>query len=511
MKKENINAIHLNDIEDKLWNACDEMRGNISSEQYMHIVIGIIFLKTLSDKIARAQEKFKEEYPEKADQWNKIESKLGLLNKYDIKFLVPEQAKWDNLVKYIGTEEIGEKIDNAFLALEEQNDNLKGLFDKNFNRPDLDKTRLGNVIKEFTNINFAKTKEDFIGRLYEYFLGKFFRKQGQNGGEFYTPKTIVELMVELLNPSENSKIYDPACGTGGMFVQSRKFLTKNEKKLDGIKIYGQEFSSQTWKLAKINLIINGFDPDDVYLGHKPEDTFKEDLSKNEQFDIILANPPFNMKKWITNDISKDPRFKWGLPPEGNANYAWLSHIVYKLNENGRAAVILANGSISTSQKQELEIRKKLIEQNKVEAIIALPDKLFYTTGIPATIWIFNNNKSNDDILLVDAGNLGEMETKKLRILTKTDIQKITNVYKQYQKNENPIVKGFAKVISVDEIKENDYSLVPGRYVEIEEEKIDKEMLKKEIKELQSDIKILFKEFIDLMPEVEKAIEKAIDF
>ncbi|VEU59116.1 type I restriction-modification system subunit M [Mesomycoplasma neurolyticum] len=512
MSKQNIEINYIDSIKEKLWKSCDEMRGNVPSEQYMHIIIAIIFLKAMSDKYEKAGEQIRKKYLNDGERkWLLAKKDLNLLKRYDVQFIVPESASWSNIQKYISKEEIGIKIDEALLALEEQNNSLKGLFEKNFSREDLDKQRLSKVIKQFSDINFSELKEDFIGRLYEYFLGNFFRKQGQNGGEFYTPQSIVELMVALLAPDSDSKIYDPACGTGGMFVQAKKYLEKHKKDITQMRVYGQEFSSTTWKLAKINLILNGFDPDDTHLGSKAESTFKEDLSGFEQFDIVLANPPFNLKIWENENASDDPRYKWGLPPTKNANYAWLSHILYKLNENGRAAVILANGALSSSQKEELSIRKKMLEENKIEAIISLPDKLFYTTGIPATIWIFNNNKLNDDVIFINAENLGELATKKLRVFNTENINEIVSAYNDAKLNKDFSIKGFAKRVSLNEIKENDYSLVPGRYIDLLEEEVDKEQLKAEILEIQNELKILFKEFTDLIPDVEKSIEQAIKF
>lgn len=513
--EKDIEITNLNEIKEKLWKACDQMRGNISSEQYMHIIIGIIFLKTISDKKDYAYQQFSKEFESESDEkrlkkWDIIKDDLEFLDKYGIKFLVPSEASWEEITKYIGTSELGTKIDEAFLAIE-KNENLKGLFDKNFNREELDKIRLGNVIKEFTNINFSQVKEDFIGRLYEYFLGNFFRKLGQKGGEFYTPHSVVELMVAILNPESDSSIYDPCCGTGGMFIQAKQYLQKNNLPTDELKIYGQEFQNQTWKLARINLILNGFDPDDTHLGLRSEDTFNDDLTGNKKFDIVLANPPFNVKKWQTNDISGDPRFAWGMPPEGNGNYAWISHIVYKLNRKGRAAIVLANGSVSSSQKNELAIRKKMLEENKIEAIISLPDKLFYTTGIAATIWIFNNQKENDDFLLINAEELGELESKKLRHLTKSNIEKIVDVYKQFREGKKINEKDLARSVSLDEIKENDYSLVPGRYIEYSNEDIDKEEIIKEILEIEAELNSLFKDFSDLIPQVQEAIKKSIEY
>nr|WP_318023362.1 N-6 DNA methylase [Ureaplasma parvum] len=357
---------------------------------------------------------------------------------------------------------------------------------------------------------FSQFNEDLVGRIYEYFLGEFFRKQGQKGGEFYTPKTVVELLIDILDPNDNIKMYDPACGTGGMFVQARNYLHEQNKDYNKLVIYGQEYQSQTWKLAKINLLLNGFNENDIHLGRGSEDTFKEDLHKGQKFDIIVANPPFNLKKWYREELLNDERFSWGMPPENNANYAWLLHIISKLNSRGKAGVILANGSLSSSNKEESLLRKKMIEENIVDVIISLPDKLFYTTQISASIWFFNKNKENENVLFIEASKMGELKTKKLRFLTKDDILKIKNVYDQHEQGEDVNVVGFAKTCTINEIIENDYSLVPGRYVGFEQEVIDHEQLNHEIKELQEELSVLFDELEDLIPQAKESIKKVLE-
>ncbi|WP_051619141.1 type I restriction-modification system subunit M [[Mycoplasma] collis] len=509
---------NISEIAKDLWEACDVLRGNLSSEQYMHVVISVILLKMLSDKMNKAEKQFIAEMTEHGSSIleNKnfnFRTNKDILPKYGIRFSVPTEADWNStIIENINQpDKIGQIIDDAFIALENSNPELKGLFEKNFNRSDLDKERLIELIKIFSNKDFANFQDDIIGRIYEYFLGNFFKKQGQKGGEFYTPISIVKLMVSIINPQENVKIYDPACGTGGMFVQTKQYLKSKNKDTNQIKVYGQEFSNQTWKLARINLIVNGFSVSDTHLGERSEDTFNEDLSGKEKFDIVLANPPFNMKKWARKDMKSDPRFEWGIPYEGNANYAWLSHILHKLNSTGRAAVVMANGAISSIQKEELAIRKKFLEENKVEAIISLPDKLFYTVTIPATIWVFNNNKTTNDILLINAEALGELESASLRFLNDQEISKIVDVYNEFVQNKEIDIKNFAKSVKLEEIAENSYSLVPSRYINYEEEEIDEETIKQEIKTLQGELKDLFKEFVELIPEVEKSIDKAIEF
>ncbi|WHQ37494.1 class I SAM-dependent DNA methyltransferase [Spiroplasma sp. SV19] len=497
------------ELENKLWAACDELRGNQSSEEYMHIIIGIMFLKHMSDKFNIALKKIEIDFPDNFQEL--IKDKDFLITKHNVSFIIPEKANWTYIEQYASQPTIGEVIDNALLEIENINPSLKGLFNKNYNRPELDQIKLGKVVSIFSNVDLNEFGEDIIGRTYEYFLGHFFKKQGQKGGEFYTPKSVVELMVNILNPTQGT-LYDPCCGTGGMFVQARKKLEKDNKDVDGLVIFGQESQTKTWQLAKINLLIHGFNELEINLGHKSADTFSDDLFKNKSatFDYVLANPPFNIKKWNQENLLDDKRWQWGIPPKGNANYAWLSHIMEKLNKTGKAAVILANGSLSSSQKNEIEIRKNFLKDNLIEGIIALPDKLFYTTGISACIWILNKNKKNNNVLMINCESLGVMVNKTLRELSEDDIAKVTKIY-----NDNQIgdvnIPGIAKTISWKEIEDNDYSLVPGRYIEIVEEKIDIKQTKEEIKELFTELTSLLKEFDELKLELPNAIEKALNF
>lgn len=498
------------ELEQKLWVAADHMRGNISSEQYMHIVIGILFIKSMSDKYTNALVEIKKKY---GDKWSYFaENHDVLISDYGCSFIIPEKARWEYISEYASTPEIGRIIDQAFLLIEEKNDVLKGLFDKNYNREELDQTRLGNVVSEFSNININKYGEDIIGRVYEYFLGQFFLKQGQKGGEFYTPTCIVKLLVELVEPNKGT-IYDPACGTGGMFVQARKHLAEIGEDPTSLTVYGQEFQDKTWKLARINLLLQGFNAKDIHLGDRSADTFKNDHHKGMTFDFILANPPFNQKKWGLESLQDDPRWQWGIPPANNANYAWLSHMVSKLEKNkGRAAVVLANGSLSGARKDEVDFRKRMLKDNKVEMIISLPDKLFYTTGIPVSVWVFNNNKKTRDVLFIDASNLkGKMISKKLRVLEDEDINKIKNELTKFRNGEDIEETGFSKSVDFKILEESDFSFVPGRYVGFVKEEIDVEQLKADIKESSIELKKLFSDFTNLIPEVEKAIEKAINY
>ncbi|MCL8209779.1 type I restriction-modification system subunit M [Spiroplasma attinicola] len=503
-------AKNISEIETKLWSAADSLRGNMSAEEYMHVILGILSLKYISDRYkigitAAIAEGFSKEDLDFDDLYYTYHA-----------FKVTEKASWDYIMKFANTPEIGNKLDEAFIELETQNKMLTGIFNKNYNQEGLDQKKLGEVVKIFSDEDFSqKEEEDIIGRIYEYFLRHFFKDRGQKGGEFYTPTSIVRLMVSVLKPMIGT-IYDPCCGSGGILVQARKYIKEHHGDIKNMTAFGQEYNIVTWKLAKLNLVLNGFPLEDTdhnpVLGETSGDTFANDLHKNRKFDFVMANPPFNIKKWGQEGLLDDPRWKWGVPPSGNANYAWLSHIISKLNSDGRAAVILANGSLSSSQKDELQIRKNLIAANKIDAIVELPDKLFYTTGIPACIWFFNNNKKTNQILMISGSAIeGRMISKKLRELQKSDIDKIVSLFDQHENGKTVAELGFAKSITKAELEENDYSFVPGRYVGTKEEKIDKEQVKKEIKELSSEISNLLKEFNELAPKVEEAIQKALDF
>lgn len=503
-------ATNINEIEKKLWDAADTLRGNMSAEDYMHVILGILSLKYISDRYKVGIKKL-----ENDELTEDMLSPEDLYYSYNA-FKVTEIASWEYIMKFSNTPLIGEKLDQAFIELESKNKMLTGIFNKDYNKEGLDQKKLGDVVKIFSDEDFSKSEEeDLVGRIYEYFLGHFFKDRGQKGGEFYTPTSIVKLMVSILKPLKG-KIYDPACGTGGILVQSKRYIKEHGGNITNITVYGQEYNNVTWKLAKLNLVLNGFNLVDTngkgVLGGFSSDTFSNDLHKDQKFDFVMANPPFNAKKWGQESLLDDPRWKWGVPPSGNANYAWLSHIVSKLNTKGRAAVVLANGSLSSSQKDELAIRKNLVEANKVDAIIELPDKLFFTTGIPASIWFFNNNKKTDKILMISASSIeGRMISKKLRELQDNDIEKIVALFDRHENGEKVEDIGFAKTVTKEEIIENNFSFVPGRYVGSKEEIVDKEQIKKEIKELALDISKLMKEFNELAPKVEEAIQKALDY
>lgn len=485
-------------FEEKLWSAADKLRNNMDAAEYKHVVLGLIFLKYVSDTFQEKREELMKEDPDFAEDRDAYMA--------DGVFWVPENARWNYIAERSKLPEIGKIVDEALDAIEKENDSLKGVLPKNYARPELDKRILGEIIDLFSNIDVGGSdakEKDVLGRVYEYFLGKFAASEGKGGGEFYTPKCVVKLMVEMIQPFKGY-VYDPACGSGGMFVQSIKFVEEHTGNKFDVSIYGQESNPTTWKLAKMNLAIRGIENN---LGKKHADTFHEDLHPTLKADYILANPPFNDSDWGQPKLTQDARWKFGVPPAGNANYAWLQHMIDKLSQNGKAAVVLANGSLSTTTSNEGDIRKNIINADLVDAIIALPDKLFYTTQIPVCIWILNRNKKNPGkTLFIDARKFGQLVTRKLRELTDEDIRKIADTYIHWQNNENyEDVQGFCKSATIDDIREHDYILTPGRYVGIEEEEEEGEPFEEKMERLTTVLAQQFKKSRELEEEIRKQL------
>ena len=485
-------------FEEELWASADKLRNNMDAAEYKHVVLGLIFLKYVSDTF---MEKYKELLEEDEDFAEDMDAYLA-----EGVFWVPEIARWDYIAKRSKQAEIGQIVDSALDAIEKENDSLRGVLPKNYSRPELDKRILGEIIDLFTNINVGGKEgkeKDILGRVYEYFLGKFAANEGKGGGEFYTPKSIVALMVEMIQPFKGY-VYDPACGSGGMFVQSLKFVEEHSGSTFDISVYGQESNPTTWKLAKMNLAIRGIENN---LGSKNADTFHEDLHKNLKADYILANPPFNQSDWGQPLLVDDARWKWGTPPQGNANYGWIEHMLDKLSQKGKAGVVLANGSLSSNTSGEGDIRRKILEDDLVDCIVALPDKLFYTTGIPVCIWFFNRDKKHKgQTLFIDARKMGDMVNRRLRELSDEDIKKIANTYIAWQNEDGyEDVQGYCKVASIDEIKEHDYILTPGRYVGIEEVEDDGEDFEEKMERLTNTLANQFKKSRELEEEIRKQL------
>ncbi|WP_180375394.1 type I restriction-modification system subunit M [Clostridium thermarum] len=489
-------------FEEQLWKAADILRGSMDAAEYKHVVLGLLFLKYISDK-------FEQKYNELLEEGEGFEEDRDEYEAENI-FWVPKEARWENIKNNAKDPRIGQIIDDAMLLIEKENPSLKGVLDKRYARPELDKRRLGELIDVISNIKlYQDGQKDILGRVYEYFLNKFAEKEGKGGGEFYTPKSVVKTLVEMIEPYKG-RIYDPCCGSGGMFIQSEKFVEEHQGKIDDISIYGQELNPTTWKLCKMNLAIHGLDGD---LGPHNADTFHNDLHKNLKADYILANPPFNISEWGGEKLKEDARWKYGIPPAGNANYAWLQHMIFHLAPNGVAGVVLANGSLSSNTSNEGEIRKNLIEGDVVDCIVALPDKLFYTTAIPACLWILNRNKVNNpkyrsrrhEFLFIDARKLGQLVDRSHRELTNEDIKRIAETYHNWRNKDGQYedIKGFCRSVTIDEIREHEYILTPGRYVGIEETQDDGTDFEEKMENLTSELAELFAKSRHLEEEIKK--------
>ena len=484
-------------FEDKIWQAADVLRGNLNAAEYEGVVLGLIFLKYISDRFeAKYQELKDDEYadPEDIDEYTS-----------ENVFFVPQGARWSVISAAAHTPQIGNVIDEALKLIEQNNDRLKGILPKNFARPELDKRRLGDVVDLFTNIEMhdAGEERDLLGRTYEYCLQKFASMEGKNAGEFYTPSCIVRTIVEILQPYEG-RIYDPACGSGGMFVQSAKFITRHQKSVDKISIFGQEANPSTWKMCHMNLAIRGLEGN---LGTSYADTFFDDQHPTLKADFIMANPPFNLDKWGQPQLLEDVRWKYGIPPSGNANFAWMQHMIHHLSPRGRIGLVLANGALSSQTGGEGEIRKNIILDDLVECIVALPSQLFYSTGIPVSLWFLNRDKKRQgETLFIDARNMGTMVTRKLRELTADgDIKKMADTYNAFVAGTLEDEKGFCAVVTTEEIAKQDYILTPGRYVGIAEQEDDGEPFEDKMNRLTAELSELFAKGHELEDEIKKQL------
>ncbi|CZR08798.1 type I restriction enzyme M protein [Trichococcus flocculiformis] len=489
-------------FEETLWKAADKLRGSVDASEYKHVVLGLIFLKYISDK-------FETKFNALVEEGAGFEEDRDEYEAENI-FWVPKEARWSFIKDNAKDSKIGQYIDDAMILIEKENLSLKGVLDKRYARPEIDKRRLGELIDLISTIKLHQNGEkDLLGRVYEYFLGQFASVEGKGGGEFYTPTSVVKTLVDMIEPYQG-RVYDPCCGSGGMFIQSEKFVEDHQGKIENLSIYGQEMNSTTWKLCKMNLAIRGLDAN---LGPHHDDTFHHDLHKTLKADYILANPPFNISDWGGNQLTDDVRWKFGIPPAGNANYAWLQHMVYHLAPNGSAGIVLANGSLSTNTSNEGEIRKNLLEEDMVDAIVALPDKLFYSTGIPVSLWILNRNKKDNpkfrsrehEVLFIDARQLGKMVDRRHRELTEEDISKITNTYHEWRNigGEYEDIKGFCKSATIEDIREHEYVLTPGRYVGIEDIEDDGIPFDEKMENMTAELAELFAKSRHLEDEIRK--------
>jgi type I restriction enzyme M protein len=502
------NGSSNSEIETQLWAAADKMRGHMDPSEYKHIALGIVFLKFISDAFQskyndlKARQKTDYTDPEDRDEYRASNI-----------FWVPREARWDRLLAGAKQATIGKLIDDAMVAIEKENPSLKGVLPKEYGRPALDKHRLGELIDIIGNIGLgdnASQSRDILGQVYEYFLGRFAAAEGKGGGEFYTPQCVVKLLVRMIEPFKG-RVYDPCCGSGGMFVQSEKFVEEHGGRRGAIAIYGQESNNTTWRLAKMNLAIRGIDAD---LGPHNADSFHSDLHKDLKADFILANPPFNMSDWGGDRLQNDARWKFGAPPVNNANYAWIQHFIHHLSPSGVAGFVLANGSMSTGTTFELEIRKNIIEADLVDCMIAMPGQLFYTTQIPVCLWFIARNKKNGkfrdrrgEILFIDARKMGVLRDRVHRDLTDGEIDKIATAYHAWRGEKGAgnyeDIAGFCMAAKTDLVKSHNYVLTPGRYVGAEEIEDDGELFDDKMKRLTGQLAAQFAESDRLEKQIRK--------
>ena len=483
-------------FEKQIWDAACVLRGNIDASEYKSVVLGLIFLKYISDR-------FEAKYQELVAEGDGFEEDKDEYTAENI-FFVPENARWSVISAAAHTPEIGSIIDDAMRSIEKENKRLKDILPKNFARPELDKRRLGEVVDLFTNIQMIEhgNSKDILGRTYEYCLAKFAEQEGKLAGEFYTPSCVVRTLVEVLQPY-NGRVYDPCCGSGGMFVQSSKFIENHGGNIKNISVYGQDSNPTTWKLAQMNLAIRGIEAD---LGKFNADTFFNDCHPQLKADFIIANPPFNLSGWGQDKLLDDVRWQYGTPPAGNANFAWLQHMIWHLAPNGRIGMVLANGSLSSQSGGEGEIRKNIINADLVDCIVAMPSQLFYTTQIPVSLWFLaKNKKQKGKTLFIDARKLGTMVTRKLRELTDEDIKRIADTYNAFVDGTLKDEKGFCAVVTTQDITKQDYILTPGRYVGIEEQEDDGEPFEEKMSRLTSELSELFAKSHDLEVEIRERL------
>lgn len=483
-------------FEKQIWDAACVLRGNIDASEYKSVVLGLIFLKYISDR-------FEAKYQELVAEGDGFEEDKDEYTAENI-FFVPENARWSVISAAAHTPEIGTIIDDAMRSIEKENKRLKDILPKNFARPELDKRRLGEVVDLFTNIQMIEhgDSKDILGRTYEYCLAKFAEQEGKLAGEFYTPSCVVRTLVEVLQPY-NGRVYDPCCGSGGMFVQSSKFIENHGGNIKNISVYGQDSNPTTWKLAQMNLAIRGIEAD---LGKFNADTFFNDCHPQLKADFIMANPPFNLSGWGQDKLLDDVRWQYGTPPAGNANFAWLQHMIWHLAPNGRIGMVLANGSLSSQSGGEGEIRKNIINADLVDCIVAMPSQLFYTTQIPVSLWFLaKNKKQKGKTLFIDARKLGTMVTRKLRELTDEDIKRIADTYNAFVDGTLKDEKGFCAVVTTQDIAKQDYILTPGRYVGIEEQEDDGEPFEEKMSRLTSELSELFAKSHELEAEIKERL------
>lgn len=493
-------------FEEKLWAAADKMRGSMDPSEYKHVVLGLVFLKYISDTFELLHKKItkEESVGEAEDRDYYIAENV---------FWVPKEARWSYIRDNAKDPIIGKKIDDAMIAIEKDNNSLKGVLPKEYAREALDKTRLGGVIDIISDVDlvddYTKSR-DVLGGVYEYFLGKFASVEGKGGGEFYTPQSIVKLLVEMIEPY-SGRVYDPCCGSGGMMVQAEIFNRSHEGRHDDVVVYGQESNHTTWRLCKMNLALRGISSDHIQQG----DSFHNDKNQDLKADFILANPPFNISDWGGERLKEDVRWKYGVPPTGNANYAWMQHFVHHLSPVGIAGFVMANGAMSSNTSNEGKIRENFIKAGLVDCIVAMPGKLFYNVTISCSLWFVSRDRHDhkfrnrqDEVLFIDARKMGTMIDKRHRILTDEDIKTISNTYHKWRtpKGKYEDKKGFSRAAKIEEIEKNGFVLTPGRYVGSNIQEEDMEVFEEKIRRLTSELDKQFKE----SKELEKKIKKNLN-
>jgi type I restriction enzyme M protein len=486
----------IHHVQKTLWSTADKLRNNMDAAEYKHIVLGLIFLKFISDSFSARRAELTRRFADANDEYYYPDSDAESLRveledrdyyRSENVFWVPEPARWENLRNHAKQADIGKRIDDALAIIETENTELKGILDKRYARAQLPDGKLGELVDLVSTIGFGEDQSkarDILGQVYEYFLGQFASSEGKRGGQFYTPASIVKTLVAVLAP-HHGQVYDPCCGSGGMFVQSERFIEAHGGKLGDVSIYGQESNPTTWRLAAMNLAIRGID---FNFGKEPADTFVKDQHPDLRADFVLANPPFNISDWWHGSLEGDPRWVYGTPPQGNANYAWLQHMLYHLKSTGRAGIVLANGSMSSSQNSEGEIRRSMVEADKVEVMIALPGQLFFNTQIPACLWFLvkDKQKRKGEVLFIDARKLGSMISRVQCEFTDEMIDQIAGTVAAWRGEADAKayedVAGFCRSVTLAEIAEHGHVLTPGRYVgaeavEDDDEAFGEKMLK----------------------------------